>query len=257
MKLSVFSILPVVFCATHIDKSVPETPEPEPALPCTVVSPAKAFYDLSGLSRPNTSPKTPGMEKPASWTARGFDYDLNFTIGVCASPLSGASIKNSHDIDLSVLNASMIGGFYTGRDGIKYSIGNYNTTPIFRGKKMLLTYTNGSYCRDQKGNVIKDSTGQPIRKLSLLSFTCDKEILQRAVVSFIGVLNDCDYFFEVRTPHACVTPKKADDLAALWIFMFILFAALCVYFSGGFLYKTLFKRAGWSQLGKGMKNNVS
>ncbi|GMM33666.1 Mrl1 protein [Saccharomycopsis crataegensis] len=232
------------------------------ALPeCTVVNAAnKAFYDLSSLSRPNVEK---GLSKPPAFSARGFDYLYNFTLGVCATPLSGSSIKNSHDIDSSIKNASLIGGYYTGLDGIKYSIGNFNQTPIFRGRKLVLTYTNGSYCRDPHTNgYLKDANGKNLRKSTILSFTCDKEMVSKAQASFVGALNGCDYFFEVRTPHACITPKKADDLAAIWIFLFILFAALSVYFSGGFLYKTLFRRnnnGGWIHLSNnvrsGLKNN--
>lgn len=200
--------------------------------PCTVVNTAnKAFYDLSSLSRPIIDKS---LVKPASWNARGFDYGYNFTLGVCASPLSVASsqknannIYNSpNDIDSSIKNASLVGGYYTGHDGIKYSIGNFNSTPVFRGKKLLLTYTNGSYCKDPHAKpgsdgYLTDAFGKKLRKSTILSFTCDKEIMAKASVSFIGVLNDCDYFFEVRTAHACITPKKADDLAAIWIFMFM------------------------------------
>ncbi|ODV63012.1 Mrl1p, partial [Ascoidea rubescens DSM 1968] len=222
--------------------------EQKPLLePCTVINPANnGFYDLSDLyssvalasSSSNSNPNAvinpnsnsnngalaPGPSTPGAvgWNAKGHDYGMNFTLGICSSPLK----PNNEVVDIT--NTSLVGAYYTDFEGQKFSIGNFNTTPIFRGRKLTLTYQNGSYC---------PNTNNHLRKSSILNFICDKELLTKASISFVGVLNDCDYFFEVRTSHACVTSKKTDNLTAIWIFLSIVMAFLIVSCGGGFLYK--------------------
>jgi cation-dependent mannose-6-phosphate receptor len=202
--------------------------------PCSSHHPlTNGFYDLSDLS-------SIGKESIVAWSARGYDYNKNFTLGVCSSPLKpGVDVNNNYQgFGGDKVNSSEVGAVYTDAEGQKFSIGNFNSTPVFRGKKLTLTYTDGSYCPNK---IDKKST--------ILSFTCDREILQKASVSFVGALHDCDYFFEVRTVHACPTAQKADNLAVIWIFLFILLAALFVYCCGGFLYKRIvLNRRGWKQI---------
>lgn len=207
---------------------------PAPTLsPCSATqSLTNGFYDLSDLSSID-------KESIVAWSAKGHDYNNNFTLGICSSPLKpNVEVNSNNGQQRLSINSSEVGAYYTAADGEKYSIGNFNQTPVFRGKKLTLTYTNGSYCP----NGID-------RKSTILSFQCDREILAKAQVSFVGVLHDCDYFFEVRTVHACATAHKSDDLAVIWIFLFIFLAALFVYCSGGFLYKRIvLNRRGWRQL---------
>ncbi|KAH3678514.1 hypothetical protein WICMUC_001531 [Wickerhamomyces mucosus] len=233
------------------DPPQPDIPLEEPPistlLPCSVHHPlTNGFYDLTDLSSINT-------ENIVAWSAKGHDYNKNFTLGICSSPL-----KPNIEVDPNYqslvkqpslkLNSSEVGAFYTDEAGDKFSIGDFSSIPVFRGKKLTLTYENGSYCPNGLD-----------RKSTLLSFTCDKEILQKAQVSFVGVLHDCDYFFEVRTVHACPTARQDDNRAVIWIFVFILLAALFVYSSGGFLYKRIIlNRRGWRQLPSyGLGNKVS
>ena len=84
----------------------------------------------------------------------------------------------------------MIGGYYIDSKTNKYvSIGQYATTPVFRGRKLTLTYENGSYC-----DAVDSITNQRLRKSTILTFTCDREMSARALVSFIGQANECTYF---------------------------------------------------------------
>lgn len=112
-----------------------------------------------------------------------------------------------------------------------------STEPIFRGRKLVLTYTKGSPCDDQrsrphmsrkliddddeekkhrddvnddtdderanKGKNEEQSEGR--RKSTIISMTCDRESLAaKAHVSFIGASPDeCTYFFEARSIGAC------------------------------------------------------
>lgn len=196
---------------------------------CTVLNPlSHGFIDLRSLSNKGNDGKA------LPWTARGYDSGNNYTLGICSSPFK------QHHNDLNEVkdnvNSSLIGGFYIEPKTGKYvSIGQYATKPQFKGRKLTLTYENGSYC----DSLINSSTGEKLRKSTILTFTCDREILAKAHVLYIGSINNCDYIFEVRSHHACPTAAKADNLAAVWIFFLIFIAALAVYFSGGFFYKQM------------------
>ncbi|CAH2351462.1 hypothetical protein CLIB1423_03S06854 [[Candida] railenensis] len=199
--------------------------------PCTVINPInRGFIDLTSLSALGNDGKSLG------WTAKGYDSGLNFTVGVCSTPF-----KQHHLAEevLDIANSSAVGAFYTDPKSQKFvSIGEYAQEPVFRGKKLTLTYTGGSFCP----GLVDTKTGEKVRRSSVLTFTCDREMLAKASVSFIGSLNDCSYFFEVRSHHACPTAAKADNLAVIWIFLIILLAALAVYGSGGLLYKHIKKQ---------------
>jgi cation-dependent mannose-6-phosphate receptor len=45
-----------------------------------------------------------------------------------------------------------------------------------------------------------------------MSLMCDHEQFQKPSVSFVGQMNDCAYFFEVRTAAACATINQAQAL---------------------------------------------
>mmetsp|Transcript_7004 Transcript_7004/g.8879 ORF Transcript_7004/g.8879 Transcript_7004/m.8879 type:complete len:287 (+) Transcript_7004:42-902(+) len=197
--------------------------------PCTIMNPlSHHFIDLSSLS----SKGNEGRAMP--WSSKGYDTGLNFTIGVCSSPF-----KKTHDTNdevKDITNSSAVGAYYIDSKTGKYvSIGEYSTKPVVRGKKITLSYTSGSYCE----NMFNKETGEKVRKSTILTFTCDRDMLAKATVSYVGSFNDCSYIFEVRSHHACPTAAKADNLAVIWIFFFILLAALLVYFSGGLVYKQI------------------
>ncbi|CAI5757937.1 unnamed protein product [Candida verbasci] len=164
--------------------------------PCTVYNPiSKGYIDLSGLS----SISNEGKALP--FNAKGYDSGKNYTLGICSNPFKQHH-DNLNEIQDNV-NQSLIGGFYI-NDQHKYvSIGEFSTTPKFRGRKLTLTYENGSYCENTL-----DSFGKKLRKSTILSFTCDREISAKAQISFIGQINECSYFFEVRSHMACPTAAK-------------------------------------------------
>jgi cation-dependent mannose-6-phosphate receptor len=45
-----------------------------------------------------------------------------------------------------------------------------------------------------------------------MSLMCDHEQFHKPSVSFVGQMNDCSYFFEVRTAAACATINQAQVL---------------------------------------------
>lgn len=196
--------------------------EPEKELdPCTVVNPMNhQFIDLQSLSLSDEG-------NPLRWTSKSFDKKRNYTLGICTHPSKGSQKFDN-------LDPLSVGGYYV-ENGTYLSIGQYSKKPRFEGKKIILTYENGSYC----DSLVDSKTGQPLRKSSIITFTCDREMLAKASIQFVAEANDCTYFFEVRSHHACPTAQKANNMAAIWIFLLIVFAAFSVYFSGGLLYKHL------------------
>ncbi|KAG7841198.1 hypothetical protein KL941_005414 [Ogataea angusta] len=194
-----------------------------PPEPCTVVNPlTNQFFDL----RPLGALGNDGLVQ--AWNARGYDYGRNFSIGICHTPLKQLQSSSESDFE-GIANKSEVGGYYTDITGHKKSIGQISTTPKFRGRKLVLEYTDGSVCEGFK------SDGS-LRKSTILSFVCDREIMTKASISYVGSLHDCSYFFEVRTIHACPTAAKKDDKAIIWIFLFICLCAVAVFFGGGFVY---------------------
>ncbi|KAG7192049.1 Cation-independent mannose-6-phosphate receptor CI-MPR [Scheffersomyces spartinae] len=193
--------------------------------PCTVLHPInQGFIDLRGISALGNDGKAVGF------TTRGYEKHRNFTLGICSTPF-----KKEHDI-VDGFPSSQVGAHYYDPKLEKYiSLGEFSTKPTFKGKKLVLTYTNGSYC----DSLIHKDSGERVRRSTIITFTCDREILSKAHVSYIGSAHDCSYFFEVRSHHACPTAPQVNNLAVIWIFLFILLSALVVYSSGGLLYKYL------------------
>jgi cation-dependent mannose-6-phosphate receptor len=58
----------------------------KPVEPCTIASATGSFFDLRALSiLPLEEGKKPGKnDKVDSWHAKGYDYNANFTLNVCA-----------------------------------------------------------------------------------------------------------------------------------------------------------------------------
>jgi len=114
---------------------------------------------------------------------------------------------------------SNISAFYVTQEGKQYSIGGVSTSPYFRGRKLVLEYVGGSPCpapadtdedKDEKEkrkgktsskNKKKESG---YRKSTIMSHLCDHDAI-RPVISFVGQVNHCGYFFEVRSSAACPT----------------------------------------------------
>jgi cation-dependent mannose-6-phosphate receptor len=82
----------------------------------------------------------------------------------------------------------------------------------------VLNYTNGSPCSsdsedseerslDSDGDIQAErgvSTQSPRTKSTIMSFLCDRDSLSaQAVISFVGTMDSCTYFFEVRSSAAC------------------------------------------------------
>jgi cation-dependent mannose-6-phosphate receptor len=92
--------------------------------------------------------------------------------------------------------------------------------PFFRGRKLVLNYTNGSPCpsscgqspslrgRNEDESYAAEEHGydhQASRtKSTIMSFLCDRDSpTSQAALSFVGTVDSCTYFFEVRSAAAC------------------------------------------------------
>ncbi|RPA93868.1 mannose 6-phosphate receptor domain-containing protein [Choiromyces venosus 120613-1] len=222
-----------------------------PQKPCTVISAQSGnFFDLRPLTRTSSSSSS-SSGTVQDWTSRGYDYPANFTLNICAPVLSNVSSIDS----IPTAQKSNISAFYTTASGGKYSIGSVSTAPYFRGRKLVLEYTHGSPCpspdevedggADAEGGNKKKKGG--FRKTTLMSHLCDRDAI-RPVISFVGAVNHCGYFFEVRSAAACPT-VRTQALGPVSVFGIIGLVAALVYLVGGCVYqRTVMHARGWRQM---------
>ena len=189
--------------------------------PCTITNPlTNQFYDLRELSSLLDN-------EIQAWNSKGFDYGHNFSIGICSTPIK--NLNNLTPLDfIDSSNKSNIAGYYTNEQGNKVSIGSISSNLKFRGMNLVLEYTNGDKCDSNE-----------YTKNTLLTFKCDREMMSKARVNYLGSMNNCSYFFEVRTVHACATSNEKDETAIWGIFLLISLSALAVYLFAGFIYKII------------------
>lgn len=160
------------------------------------------------------------------WHVRGLDFPANFSVNICApvlAPIDVADVELPHNVS----------AYYKDSTGKAVSLGSVSTSPYFRGRSLLLEYKNGSPCVDP-------NTGAktPFRRSSIFNFKCDADLAssRRAVVSYVANVNNCTYFFEVRTPHACPKIDKNESTSPIVIFLIITLVAVVVYFAGSALF---------------------
>ncbi|PNY25625.1 Mannose-6-phosphate receptor, binding protein [Tolypocladium capitatum] len=151
-----------------------------------------------------------------------------------------------------------------------------------RGRKLVLQYTAGSPCGSKSSKegrtagssyTYDDGGSAPVpqphqvetlgrddddkttvrRKSTTISFLCDQNPGgAQASVSFVGTDPDeCAYFFEARSVHACAhaEPHKPGSVGPGSVFGIILVIAVLVYALGGVFYnRTVAHARGWRQL---------
>ncbi|CAN6675064.1 hypothetical protein TRVA0_083S00122 [Trichomonascus vanleenenianus] len=181
------------------------------------------FFDLGPLER--VLPKD-----SSDWHVRGWDFPANFTLNICAPVVDSVDVT-----DVTVPNN--VSAYYTDAEGRAHSLGSVSSKPYFRGRNLLLEYTGGSHCY-LKGEMT------PYRMSSIISFKCDQELatLNRASVSYVANSNNCTFFFEVRTPHACPSVDAEKSLSPVVIFLFITMVAVGVYYLATRLRMASFRR---------------
>jgi len=154
---------------------------------------------------------------------------------------------------------SNISAFYITQEGKQYSIGSVSTRPYFRGRKLVLEYVGGSPCpapddtdddkEEGKGKTNKNKKKKEsgYRKSTIMSHLCDHDAI-KPVISFVGQVNHCGYFFEVRSSAACPT-VATQALGPISVFGIIGLVAALVYLVGGCMYqRTVMHARGWRQM---------
>ncbi|KAK4114402.1 mannose 6-phosphate receptor domain-containing protein [Canariomyces notabilis] len=104
--------------------------------------------------------------------------------------------------------------------------------------------------KDKQKQKEKEKTTR--RKSATISFLCDRDPDTPTAASFVGTDPDeCAYFFEVRSQHACpgAEPHKPGSVGPGSVFAIIFFIAVLVYVVGGIFYqRTVAHARGWRQL---------
>ncbi|PWW73541.1 mannose 6-phosphate receptor domain-containing protein [Tuber magnatum] len=232
-----------------------------PQQPCTVISTQSGnFFDLRPLTRTSTSTSSSSSSNKGDavhdWTARGHDYPANFTLNICAPVVSDVADVES----VPTSQKSNISAFYITQEGQQYSIGGVSKSPYFRGRKLVLEYVGGSPCpapddadeeeeeEREKGKASKTKKKESgYRKSTIMSHLCDHDAI-RPVISFVGEVNECGYFFEVRSSAACPT-VGTQALGPVSVFGIIGLVAALVYLVGGCVYqRTVMHARGWRQI---------
>lgn len=224
--------------------------------PCTIYSPATgSFFDLRPLQLTTEGTKYQ-VASNESHHAKGYDYPSNFTINFC-----GPVVESLDDVEgIPTSQIANVSAYYKDTRGDVYSIGQENDQLMFRGKKLLLNYTQGSPCPDL------DRDGLPLdpdlvprkthnrRKSTLFSFMCDTSpsLAGRPAISFLGSPDHCTYIFEVRSRYSCGGTTQSEEKGTLGpggVFAVILAIALLVYLIGGLVYqRSVMHQRGWRQL---------
>ncbi|KAJ5894168.1 hypothetical protein N7495_005859 [Penicillium taxi] len=218
--------------------------------PCVARSPASGLYfDLSAISlqppQLKDGKKLHQNDRDDSWHAKGHDYNANFTINICAPVIEDVTDV----VGVPSSRWSNISAYYE-QSGKVYSIGEQASDPFFRGRKLVLNYTNGSPCPDDY-NTDNASTSKRT-KSTILSFLCDRDALPSlATPSFVGTMDSCSYYFEIRSSAACggtAVDPNAGGLGPGGVFGVIMLIAVAVYLIGGCAYqRTVMHQRGWRQ----------
>ncbi|EED20054.1 vacuolar sorting receptor (Mrl1), putative [Talaromyces stipitatus ATCC 10500] len=280
--LATFNAILLLPLSQHVG-AASEAPKKDTNPPCTVQSVTTgAFFDLGtiSLSPPELKDgrKVHKNDRDASWEARGHDYGTNFTINICAPVIESVADV----VGVEKARWQNVSAYYE-QKGKVYSIGEQNSEPIFRGKRLVLNYTNGSPCPSTDAsslnsrfytdyndddddddyaaaqnynrktvatNAASDSKSTR-RKSTIMSFLCDREApASQATVSFVGTMDSCTYFFEVRSFAACggVAAAPEGGLGPAGVFGVIALIAVFVYLLGGCAYqRSVMHQRGWRQ----------
>ncbi|KAJ0335526.1 hypothetical protein COL922a_009104 [Colletotrichum nupharicola] len=275
-------LLAAAATASAADTSTSSTSSSVPA--CTAASKSGTggpFYDL----RPDIAVKVEeGKSSKGAVTtdyhARGWDYGKNFTLNICAPVIDPVEDV----VGLGKGESKNVSAYYTYKTET-FSIGQSNMDIQTRGRILVLQYKNGSPCGEskskratahdgasynrytddedrtliapsavgkKKASAEKDDTPTR-RKSATISFHCDTEQIGGAAhISFVGSdPDDCAYFFEARSQHACARaePHQPGSVGPGSVFAIIFVIAVLVYFGGGVFYqRTVAHARGWRQL---------
>ncbi|POR33896.1 Mannose-6-phosphate receptor, binding protein [Tolypocladium paradoxum] len=271
---------PAVLLAAAAVAGAADDPSPTthaPACTATSSSGSGAFFDLRPdmAVRPDKG-KSHKAGVAKDYHSKGYDYGKNFTMNICGSVVD--PVSSVVGLDKSVW--ANVSAYYMSHGNV-YSIGSQSMDLHSRGRKLVLQYTGGSPCGSKSSResratgssyeyddedsalatqlhrvetLAKDDEKATVRRKSTtISFLCDQNPgSTQASVSFVGTDPDeCAYFFEARSVHACAhaEPHKPGSVGPGSVFGIILLIAVLVYALGGVFYnRTVAHARGWRQL---------
>lgn len=287
MNLLYFSLAFFLSLPTSIqaaDNEPKETVLPEP---CTIRSShSGAFFDLNPLHIPDPALSKAKVPRDYSWNTTGWGMGYNFTLNFCGGVVEDLSkMGGVEGVDKALW--SNVSAYYT-QDGKVFSLGQTSHSPIIRGRKLVLNYTDGSPCPeygrkarrsddlrtteiigdddddegdDKEGDDDDDDDDDRYKKspafsswrkkTTIISMLCDKDPLNPLLtLSFIASPDECSYFFEARTSAACAGIETAKQtLSPSGVFGVIALIAIMVYVVGGCVYsRVVLQQRGWKQL---------
>ncbi|KAH6654766.1 mannose-6-phosphate receptor binding domain-containing protein [Truncatella angustata] len=223
------------------------------------------------------------------YKANGYDYGYNFTLNICGPVVEEVDnvrgdISQEHWKNISAYYQTK-GDIYSlgfsngdlkprGRKLVlQYTGGSTCGQAAKRNVDTVVdkrnnvhngaTYKYSDYEDDEERSVqssaakaakaTKESDSSKQRKSATISFLCDRDpTAASAAVSFVGTDPDeCAYFFEVRSSHACAgaEPHTPGSVGPGAVFGIILVIAILVYFGGGVMYqRNVANQRGWRQL---------
>ncbi|KAK3399525.1 mannose-6-phosphate receptor binding domain-containing protein [Sordaria brevicollis] len=258
--------------------------------PCVATSTSGAFFDLRPdiAVVPEKDVKLPRGTRTEDYIARGYDYGYNITLNICAPVVKGvedvvgltsegwSTVGGYYEKGGKTYSLGQQSGALTPRGRklvLQYTGGSPCEPPDDKDKDDKRKRSRGvhegaaynKYSDDEEDNDNRDddqtdsnkqtsssSKEKVRRKSATISFLCDRSPDTPTAVSFVGTDPDeCSYFFEVRSQHACAgaEPHKPGSVGPGGVFAIIFFIALAVYVLGGIFYqRTVVKQRGWRQL---------
>lgn len=275
---ALFQLLTLLAHPTTADPK-PSSSE-EPLKPCTIFSPSNGnYFDLNALTvHPlNNHKKAHKDDRTKSWQAFGWDYGTNFTINFCQPVIE--TLEDVVGVDEKLW--ANVSAYYK-MNGETYSIGQASAAPLFRGKKLILNYTDGSPCdndapkpraleprspkkvddSDSDSSDDPDDTDRPHHrkpsastrlKTTFIEFTCDSQSVstQKTHIHYLGNFDNCFYMFDAKSPLACPSPVSppTQSVGPGFVFSLIILIAIGAYLLGGIAYqRNVMHQRGWRQL---------
>ncbi|PGH04858.1 hypothetical protein AJ80_08467 [Polytolypa hystricis UAMH7299] len=248
--LASVSQLLFLLSASTLASDSPSKSDPSPK-PCTIHSPSSgSYFDLSLLSlhppERKNGEKGHSGDREDSWHARGHDYPANFTINICAPVIE--TLEDVVGVDKG--RWQNVSAFYN-LDGKTYSLGQQSSEPVFRGRKLVLNYTDGSPCpsspdspklrsreiiggdddkdddekdhdkdddKDDKKKDDEEKEKKPDsdekkgeRRKSAVMSFLCDRDLNHPAISYVATMDSCSYFFEVRSAAGCGGVAVSND----------------------------------------------
>lgn len=232
----------------------------------------------------------PRGARTEDYLARGYDYGYNFTLNICGAVVKGVddvvgvekslwrNVSAYYEHKGKIFSIGQESGVLTPRGRklvLTYEGGSPCGTEEDKDKRGSASVHEGAAYKyheyddeeddeeddkeDEKKkekedkDKSKDKDKVPVRRKSAtFSFLCDRDADTPTAASFVGSDPDqCAYFFEVRSQHACAgaEPHKPGSVGPGGVFAIIFFITVLVYIIGGVFYqRTVAHARGWRQL---------